>query len=67
LKQRNESLISPTDVVVGRAAGVVADLAAHVGAIVLWPGALFYVLYDYAFYVLGAPFNVFLSSSCRTC
>ncbi len=27
--------------------------------IVLWPGALFYVVYDYAFYVLGAPFNVF--------
>jgi hypothetical protein len=25
----------------------------------LWPGALFYVLYDYGYYVLGAPFNVF--------
>jgi hypothetical protein len=24
---------------------------------VLWPGALFYVLYDYGYYVLGAPFN----------
>ena len=23
----------------------------------LWPGALFYVLYDYAYYVLGVPFN----------
>src|SRR6266545_4444309 len=27
--------------------------------LLLWPGALFYVLYDYGFYVLGAPFNVF--------
>jgi len=24
----------------------------------LWPGALFYILYDYAFYVLGGPVNV---------
>lgn len=27
--------------------------------LLLWPGALFYVLYDYGYYVLGAPFNVF--------
>ena len=27
--------------------------------LLLWPGALFYVLYDYGFYVLGAPFNAF--------
>jgi hypothetical protein len=35
---------------------------AHRGALIgllLWPGALFYVLYDYGYYVLGAPFNVF--------
>ncbi|HUS17503.1 MAG TPA: hypothetical protein VM536_21110, partial [Chloroflexia bacterium] len=25
--------------------------------LLLWPGALFYVLYDYGYYVLGAPFN----------
>src|SRR5687768_8546714 len=25
--------------------------------LLLWPGALFYVLYDYAYYVLGAPFS----------
>ena len=25
--------------------------------LLLWPGALFYVLYDYGFYVLGAPMN----------
>jgi len=27
--------------------------------LLLWPGALFYVLYDYGYYVLGAPFTVF--------
>src|SRR5688572_11308289 len=27
--------------------------------LLLWPGALFYVLYDYGYYVLGAPFNAF--------
>lgn len=27
--------------------------------LLLWPGALFYVLYDYGYYLLGAPFNVF--------
>jgi hypothetical protein len=27
--------------------------------LLLWPGALFYVLYDYGYYVLGAPFNWF--------
>jgi hypothetical protein len=27
--------------------------------LLLWPGALFYVLYDYGYYVLGAPFNGF--------
>src|SRR5690349_24647551 len=27
--------------------------------LLLWPGALFYVLYDYGYYVLGAPFNLF--------
>lgn len=26
--------------------------------LLLWPGALFYVLYTYALYVIGAPFNV---------
>lgn len=25
--------------------------------LLLWPGGLFYVLYDYAYYALGAPFN----------
>ena len=25
--------------------------------LLLWPGALFYVVYDYGYYVLGAPFN----------
>jgi len=25
--------------------------------LLLWPGALFYVLYDYGYYALGAPFN----------
>jgi hypothetical protein len=27
--------------------------------LLLWPGALFYVLYDYGYYVLGAPFTAF--------
>jgi hypothetical protein len=27
--------------------------------LLLWPGILFYVLYDYGYYVLGAPFNAF--------
>jgi hypothetical protein len=27
--------------------------------LLLWPGALFYIVYDYAFYVLGAPFSIF--------
>jgi hypothetical protein len=27
--------------------------------LLLWPGALFYILYDYGYYVLGAPFNAF--------
>jgi hypothetical protein len=27
--------------------------------LLLWPGALFYVLYDYGYYALGAPFNAF--------
>jgi hypothetical protein len=27
--------------------------------LLLWPGTLFYVLYDYGYYVLGAPFNAF--------
>ncbi len=27
--------------------------------LLMWPGALFYVLYDYGYYALGAPFNVF--------
>jgi hypothetical protein len=27
--------------------------------LLLWPGALFYVTYDYGFYVLGAPHTVF--------
>ncbi|HEX9269642.1 MAG TPA: hypothetical protein VF998_07355 [Candidatus Limnocylindria bacterium] len=27
--------------------------------LLLWPGALFYVVYDYGYYVLGAPFNWF--------
>lgn len=27
--------------------------------LLLWPGALFYVVYDYGYYVLGAPFNAF--------
>jgi hypothetical protein len=27
--------------------------------LLLWPGALFYILYDYGYYVLGAPFNWF--------
>jgi hypothetical protein len=27
--------------------------------LLLWPGALFYILYDYGYYVLGAPFNLF--------
>ncbi|HTH69979.1 MAG TPA: hypothetical protein VL493_01785 [Candidatus Saccharimonadales bacterium] len=27
--------------------------------LLLWPGALFYVLYDYGYYALGAPFNWF--------
>lgn len=27
--------------------------------LLLWPGALFYVLYDYGYYILGAPFNGF--------
>lgn len=26
--------------------------------LLLWPGALFYVLYDYGFYALGAPFTL---------
>jgi hypothetical protein len=30
--------------------------------LLLWPGALFYVLYDYGYYVLGAPFNAFFLS-----
>lgn len=25
--------------------------------LLLWPGALFYILYDYGYYALGAPFN----------
>ena len=30
--------------------------------LLLWPGALFYVIYDYGFYALGAPFtSVFLA------
>jgi len=35
---------------------------AHRGSLIgllLWPGALFYVLYDYGYYALGAPFNWF--------
>lgn len=27
--------------------------------LLLWPGALFYVAYDYGYYVLGAPYTVF--------
>jgi hypothetical protein len=27
--------------------------------LLLWPGALFYILYDYGYYALGAPFNAF--------
>jgi hypothetical protein len=27
-----------------------------------WPGALFYVIYDYAFYAIGAPFSVFFEA-----
>jgi hypothetical protein len=27
--------------------------------LLLWPGALFYVLYDYGYYALGSPFNAF--------
>jgi hypothetical protein len=27
--------------------------------LLLWPGALFYLLYDYGYYALGAPFNWF--------
>lgn len=27
--------------------------------LLLWPGALFYVLYDYGYYLLGAPYGVF--------
>lgn len=25
--------------------------------LLLWPGTLFYVLYGYAFYLIGVPFN----------
>jgi hypothetical protein len=35
---------------------------AHRGSLIgllLWPGALFYVAYDYGYYVLGAPINWF--------
>jgi hypothetical protein len=27
--------------------------------LLLWPGALFYVVYDFGYYALGAPFNAF--------
>jgi hypothetical protein len=27
--------------------------------LLLWPGALFYILYDYGYYVVGAPFHAF--------
>jgi hypothetical protein len=30
-----------------------------VTGLLMWPGALFYVLYDYGYYVLGGPFNGF--------
>ena len=32
--------------------------------LLLWPGALFYVAYDYGYYVLGVPVNC--SSSCAS-
>ena len=28
-------------------------------ALLIWPGALFYILYVYTFYILGIPFNMF--------
>jgi hypothetical protein len=34
----------------------------NLGGLLLWPGALFYVVYDYGYYILGAPFNVFFLS-----
>ena len=39
-----------------------AMILARRGALIgllLWPGALFYVAYDYGYYVLGAPYTVF--------
>jgi hypothetical protein len=50
------------NLVVGLPLLVGAMWLAHRGALIgllLWPGALFYVLYDYGYYVLGAPFNGF--------
>ena len=37
---------------------VLARRGALIG-LLLWPGALFYVAYDYGYYVLGAPYTVF--------
>jgi hypothetical protein len=50
------------NLVVGLPLLVGAMWLAHRGVLIgllLWPGALFYVLYDYGYYVLGAPFNAF--------
>lgn len=41
---------------------LVSLLLARRGSLIgmlLWPGALFYIAYDYGYYVLGAPYNAF--------